>query len=123
MPKRRSVKRADDRPADAHVRARDYLGQPDVDRLLVASKKSRYGVRDHLLILMMFRHGLRVSETIALRRQDVDLAQSRVWIARLKNGLPKFDSKTAKRLISLRRISPLCDYGTALRQVLAGSGC
>lgn len=36
---------------------------------------------------------------------------------------PKFDSITAKRLISLRRISPLCDYGTALRQVLAGSGC
>lgn len=36
---------------------------------------------------------------------------------------PKFDSKAAKRLISLRRVSPLCDYGTAFRQVLAGSGC
>jgi type 1 fimbriae regulatory protein FimB len=36
---------------------------------------------------MMFRHGLRVSEAIALRRMDVDLDQSRIWIARLRNGL------------------------------------
>ena len=87
MPKQRSVKSNADRAADAHVRGRDYLGQPDVDRLLAAAKKGRHGVRDHLLILMMFRHGLRVSEAIALRRKDVDLAQSRVWVARLKNGL------------------------------------
>ena len=103
MPKRRSVKSADDRPADAHVRGRDYLGQPDVDRLLVASKKSRHGVRDHLLILMMFRHGLRVSETIALRRQDVDLAQSRVWIARLKNGLSVEQPVAGDELRAIKR--------------------
>lgn len=103
MPKRRSVKSADDRAADAHVRGRDYLGQPDVDRLLVASKKSRHGVRDHLLILMMFRHGLRVSEAIALRRQDVDLAQSRVWIARLKNGLSVEQPVAGDELRAIKR--------------------
>ncbi|MCL4148825.1 UNVERIFIED_CONTAM: hypothetical protein GTU68_023079 [Idotea baltica] len=36
---------------------------------------------------MMFRHGLHVFEAIALRRDDADLAQSRLWVARLKNGL------------------------------------
>ncbi|WP_299842705.1 tyrosine-type recombinase/integrase [uncultured Jannaschia sp.] len=87
MTNRRSVKSGDDDAADAHERGRDYLGQPQVDRLLVAAKKGRHGVRDHLLLLMMFRHGLRVSEAIALRREHIDLLQSRLWVARLKNGL------------------------------------
>ena len=51
--------------ADAHERARDYLGQAQIDRLLAAAKKGRHGVRDYLLIMMMFRHGLRVSKAIA----------------------------------------------------------
>ena len=67
---RRKVKSDGYSAADAHERARDYLGQAQIDRLLVAAKKGRHGIRDHLLILMMFRHGLRVSEAIALRRKD-----------------------------------------------------
>ena len=38
-------------------------------------------------MLMMYRHGLRVSEAIGLRRDDVDLDQARLWVRRLKNGL------------------------------------
>ena len=36
---------------------------------------------------MMYRHGLRVSEAIALRRADVNVQQARLWVRRLKNGL------------------------------------
>ena len=62
MSRRRNVKSDVDLAADAHERRRDYLGLAQLDRLLAAAKAGRHGIRDHLLILLMFRHGLRVSE-------------------------------------------------------------
>ncbi len=87
MPTRRNVKSDTELAADAHERGRNYLGLAQIDRLLAAAKAGRHGARDHLLILMMFRHGLRASEAISLCRDHVDLAQSRLWVPRLKRGL------------------------------------
>ena len=70
---RQIVKSGAPETADAHERRRDFLGEADLGRLFAAAKRGRHGVRDHLLILLMFRHGLRVSEAIALRRTDADL--------------------------------------------------
>ena len=100
-PKRRKVK--SDQPADAHERRRDFLGEADLDRLLSAAKRGRHGVRDHLLVLLIYRHGLRVSEAIALTRQDVDLDQSRIWISRLKNGLSVEQPIAGDELRAIRR--------------------
>lgn len=91
MPKRsanrRIVKSVNPGPADRHERAKDFLTAPEMEALLDAMKGGRHGARDHLIALMSYRHGLRVSEALGLRRDEVDIDQARLWVRRLKNGL------------------------------------
>ena len=59
-------------PHDASVR--DYLRPDEVDAMMQAARKAgRHRVRDAAIILMLFRHGLRTAELVALRWQQVDL--------------------------------------------------
>ena len=53
--------------------------------------------------MMMYRHGLRVSEAIGLRRDDVDLDQARLWVRRLKNGLAVEQPITGDELCAIER--------------------
>jgi len=44
----------------------------------------RYGQRDGLMVLMAYRHGLRVSELCDLRWSDVDFKSGTLYVRRLK---------------------------------------
>ena len=86
--KRQNVKSDDaGRTTDAHERRKNFLNEADVDKLLEGAKKGRHGVRDHVLLLMLYRHGLRVSEAIGMRHDQINLAHARVWVERLKSSL------------------------------------
>ena len=58
------------------LRSREHLTAEEVDQLMASARSvGRHGHRDSTLILVAFRHGLRVSELVALRWDMVDLKQ------------------------------------------------
>lgn len=92
------------RPKNLEVRSREYLRPDEVERLITAAKSTgRYPLRDSLMILMMYRHGLRVSELTRLHWDDVDWGESHIYIRRLKRGKDSNQWIEGKELRQLRQ--------------------
>ncbi len=90
-------------------RSREHLTSTEVDALTEAAKDTgRHGHRDATLILLAYRHGLRVSELVALRWDQVDLKQGILHVARRKNGSPATHPLRGPELRALRKL--LRDY-------------
>src|ERR1022692_2416161 len=60
------------RATNASVRSREHLVQNEVERLIEAARAGRNGVRDAIMILVAYRHALRVSELVTVRWSDID---------------------------------------------------
>ena len=88
---------------DGHERSKDFLDPGEIDRLLGAAKDNRHGIRDALLILVMYRHGLRVTEAIKLRLDALNLKQSNLWVKRIKNSLSTQQPITGDELRAIKR--------------------
>lgn len=93
------------RQCNKTLRSREYLTSNEVDKLRKAARSiGRHGHRDDTLILMMFRHGLRVSEAVTLRWDQVDLKQAILHVTRLKNGKPATHPLYSIELRALRKL-------------------
>ncbi len=66
---------------------RKHLTGHEIERLIAATKGSRNEARDRCLLLLMFRHGLRISEALGLTLSQIDLEGRTLYVARLKGGL------------------------------------
>lgn len=70
---------------DAH--AKNFLTDAEMKKFLVATRKGRHSIRDFCLMLVAYRHGLRVSELIDIRLKDLDLETGRIFVRRVKGSL------------------------------------
>ena len=61
------------RAKNTYYRQREYLTEGEIDSLMATAGNSRNPVRDRLLILMAFRHALRVSELVDIRNGIVPI--------------------------------------------------
>jgi len=93
------------RRRNSDYRSREYLSEKEVGKVIAAAAtQGRHGVRDSALILIAYRHGLRVSELVSLRWDQIDLSQGLVHVSRLKNGLPSVHPLRGPELRALRRL-------------------
>ncbi len=89
----------------SEIRSREYLTPDEVEDLMVAAKNTgRYGHRDMSLILIAYRHALRVSELVALRWDMVDLKRGLLHVSRLKNGIDSVHPLRGPELRALRKL-------------------
>jgi type 1 fimbriae regulatory protein FimE len=93
------------RQSNLDRRTREYLTPAEVEKVLQASGKvGRHGARDRTLILLAYRHGLRVSELVTMRWEQIDLKAGLAHVSRLKNGTPSTQPIRGPELRALREL-------------------
>src|ERR1700733_9994428 len=92
------------RKPNAEYRAREHLTEREVERLIEAMKGNRWGHRDATMILVAFRHGLRASELVDLRWEQVDFKTATLHVRRVKQGTPSTHPVLGDELRALRRL-------------------
>src|SRR5215470_13395980 len=93
------------RRPNAELRTREYLTEPEVERLIKAAKANRHGHRDATMILLAFRHGLRAVELVDLRWDQVDLGRNAcLHVRRVKNGIATTHPLSGDEMRALRAL-------------------
>ncbi|WP_245587551.1 tyrosine-type recombinase/integrase [Cylindrospermum stagnale] len=72
----------------SEVRTREHLLPEKVEAMRSAIKKSkcRHAHRDSTLILLIYRHGLRVAEAASLRWEQIDWNGGTIYVKRVQKG-------------------------------------
>ena len=92
------------RPPNADLRTREYLTEAEVERLMKAATRNRWGHRDATVILVAYRHGLRASELVDLRWSQIDFRTATLHVRRVKQGTPSAHPILGDELRALRRL-------------------
>ncbi len=92
-------------PKKLSTRERKYLRTSEVNAMIRAAKKvGRHGVRDGAIILLMFRHGLRTAELVALKWTQIDLVGGYIEVHRVKHGRDSIHPLRSPELRALRAL-------------------
>ena len=85
-------------------RSREHLTGAEIERLMAAARNNRWGHRDATMILVAYRHGLRVSELVDLRWEQVDFNHAVLHVRRAKKGTPATHPIIGDEMRALRRL-------------------
>jgi integrase len=86
------------------IRTRRYLTPDEVGKLVDAASRTAFPERNRLLLLMMYRHGLRVSEATGLHWLDIDLKRRTLHVHRLKGGKDAVHTLQRDEIEALERL-------------------
>jgi integrase len=92
------------RRPNAELRTREHLTEAEVERLMAKAKDNRWGHRDATMILVAYRHGLRVSELVDLRWDQIEFTSATMHVRRVKKGTPSTHPILGDELRALRRL-------------------
>jgi integrase len=92
------------RRPNAELRTREHLTAAEVNRLIEAAKANRHGHRDATMILVAFRHGLRASELVDLRWDQVHFDSATLHVRRRKAGTPSTHPLSGPEMRALRKL-------------------
>ena len=92
------------RRPNTEYRTREHLTEAEVEKLIAAAGDNRHGHRDATMILVAFRHGLRASELVGLRWDQIDFEGGVLHVARRKRGTPSTQPISGRELRALRRL-------------------
>ena len=88
-------------------RGREWLEEEEVRQLRAAAAKlGRHGHRDSTMILMGYRHGLRVTELVNLSWDVVNMNQHEVFIRRVKGSKLTMHTMQRDEMTALRKLGP-----------------
>ena len=88
----------------SHRRPREYLTEREIEKLIKAAGDNRWGHRDATAILIAYRHGLRASELVSLRWDDIDFQTGKLHVRRSKGGTASVHPIGGRELRALRRL-------------------
>ena len=128
------------RRPNAEIRTREHLTEAEVEKLIKAAGQNRWGHRDATMILVAYRHGLRASELVDLRWDQIDFAGAVLHVRRVKQGTPATHPILGDEMRALRKLqreqdpkspfvfttergSPFSTSGFAKLVERAGRGC
>jgi site-specific recombinase XerD len=93
------------KPHNVERRSREYLTADEVEHLFRAARRQgRYRHRNATMILLMYRHGLRVAELVRLRWDMGDLKAALLHVQRVKNGVAALHPLRGVELRALRQL-------------------
>ena len=92
------------RAKNSDLRTCEYLTEQEVEEVMAAARRHRYGHRDATMILIAYRHGLRASEVIDLRWDQVDFSRAALHVRRVKQGTAAVHPLSGSEVRALRRL-------------------